>query len=87
MILFYKSQIKENGVWCDDDTFTPLAVGDKNAQKLIETMQLDDNSRLIRIGEHEATHNCHGKILWLILETNGEWAGIENPVDFGSYSQ
>lgn len=80
MILYYCAQIKENGIWHNDPTYSPIAVEQKQAHLLIEMVELDDDARLIRVEKSEAVKNNLGEILWIRLQHN-QYKGIILPVD------
>lgn len=83
MILYYRGQDRIDGVWCNDETFAPLAVKQEDAYLLIETMDLDDDTRLIRIEKSEAMDNAAGHILWVTPDNNGSWGSLVLPMDAG----
>lgn len=81
MILYYRVQIKEDGVWHNDEAYSPVAVGSGVAQRLIENMSLDDDARLIRVEESETgIDNKSGMVLWVRLNKDNLWVGIGKPV-------
>lgn len=75
MILYYRLQIKKDGVWRNDETYSPAAVRQEEAHLLLGIMVLSDNERLIRIEESEAMDNSMGQILWIRVCPDGFWAG------------
>lgn len=75
MILYYRSQFKKDGVWYNDVTFSPVAVEQPNAHLFIETIDLDDDTRIIRVEKSEAMDNELGQILLLTQPRSGQWIG------------
>lgn len=81
MILYYCLQIKEDGIWHNDETYLPIAVRQNEAHLLLEIMVWDDDERLIRIEKFEAVNNCHGRIFWARVDVFEQLVGVVLSVD------
>ena len=80
MITYFKSQIKEDGAWRDDPTHTPIAVRRAEVHTLFDHLDLDDDTRMVRICQCEALGNNLGEIFWVTVNWYGGWDAIVLPV-------
>ncbi len=80
MITYFKSQIKEDGEWRDDPTHTPIAIRRAEVHILFDHLDLDDDTRMVRIRQCEALENNHGEIFWVTVNRYGGWDAIVLPV-------
>lgn len=73
MILYYRIQIKEDGIWQNDETHSPVAVKQEQVRALIGLIRLANNERLIRISQSEAINSSPMGILFIEFSINSSW--------------